>query len=164
MPLNTLGQDEPEIRAAFLPVFLKHNVDLVLQGHDHTYARGSISIEKSISKLSNTSAPKKVRSVFITSVAGPKTYPQKPTRWKEYTNYGVTLERIGENTPTYQIIKKVNNKLIYQSFTTDGKLYDGFTLEKAINGQKTLLEINNLPEQRTFNNTGPYRNHYDLAE
>jgi len=164
MPLNTPGQDEPEIRAAFLPVFLKHNVDLVLQGHDHTYARGSISIEKSISKLSNTSAPKKVKSVFITSVAGPKTYPQKPTRWKEYTNYGVTLDRIGENTPTYQVIKKVNNKLIYQSFTTDGKLYDGFTLEKAINGQKTLLEINNLPEQRTFNNTGPYRNHYDLAE
>lgn len=71
---------------------------------------------------------------------------------------------MGENTPTYQIIKKTDNKLIYQSFTTDGKLYDGFTLEKSINGQKTLREINNLPEQRTFKNTAAYKSHHDLAE
>ncbi|MBE0422299.1 metallophosphatase, partial [Pseudoalteromonas nigrifaciens] len=73
-------------------------------------------------------------------------------------------ERIGENTSTYQIIKKTTNKLIYKSFTTDGKLYDGFTLEKAESGQKTLNVMSDLPKQRTFNNTGDYKSHHDLAE
>lgn len=164
VPLNTPGQDEPEVRAAFLPVLLKHNVDLVLQGHDHTYARGSIGTKEDIAVLASHSSPKKVKSVFVTSVAGPKTYPQKPTRWQEYSHYGVTLERIGENTPTYQVIKKTNNKIIYQSFTTDGKLYDGFTLTKALSGQKILQVISDLPEQRTFDNTGDYKSHHDLAE
>ncbi|WP_158768806.1 metallophosphoesterase family protein [Paraglaciecola sp. L1A13] len=164
MPLNTPGQDEPDVRAAFLPVFLKHNVDLVLQGHDHTYSRGSIGTADDISRIASPTAPKKVKSVFVTSVAGPKTYPQKPTRWQEYRDYGVTLERIGENTPTYQIIQKTANKLRYQSFTTDGKLYDGFSLEKDQDGKNTLHIDSGLPLQRTFDNTGSYKSHHDLAE
>ena len=100
----------------------------------------------------------------MTTVASPKTYPQKPNRWQEYRHYGVVLERIGENTPTYQIIKKTGNKLKYQSFTTDGKLYDGFILEKNMKGQNTLKIQVDLPLQRTFANTGPYRSHHDLAE
>ncbi|WP_166422387.1 metallophosphoesterase family protein [Paraglaciecola sp. 20A4] len=164
MPLNTPGQDEPDVRAAFLPVFLKHNVDLVLQGHDHTYSRGSIGTIDDIAKIANETTQKKVKSVFVTSVAGPKTYPQKLTRWQEYRDYGVTLERIGENTPTYQIINKSANELKYQSFTTDGERYDGFTLEKDQNGQNTLIIDSGLPPQRTFINTGPYTSHHDLAE
>jgi hypothetical protein len=164
MPLNTAGQDEPDVRAAFLPVFLKHNVDLVLQGHDHTYSRGSIGTPEDIGKIASPLEPKKVRSVFLTTVASPKTYPQKLDRWQEYSHYGVVLERIGENTPTYQIIKKTDNKLKYQSFTTDGKLYDGFILEKNLKGQNTLRIQADLPLQRTFANTGPYKSHHDLAE
>jgi hypothetical protein len=164
MPLNSLGQDEPDIRAAFLPILLKHNVDLVLQGHDHTYSRGSIGIKDDIDKVANPATPKKVKSVFLTSVSGPKTYPQKSTRWQEYSEYGVTLDRIGENTPTYQIIKKIGNQIKFKSFTTDGKLYDGFTLDKDQDGQNTLKVQTGLPLQRTFLNTGPYKNHLDLAE
>lgn len=164
MPLNTAGQDEPEIRNAFLPVLLKHNVDLVLQGHDHSYSRGSIGTDKDINLISSPTTAKKVKSVFITSIAGPKTYPQKLTLWQEYKKYGVTLERTGENTPTYQVIKKTKNQLIYQSFTTDGKLYDSFTLEKKSTGEKTLKVEDNLPEQRTFKNTGSYQSHHDLGE
>jgi 3',5'-cyclic AMP phosphodiesterase CpdA len=164
MPLNTAGQDEPDVRAAFLPVFLKHNVDLVLQGHDHTYSRGSIGTPEDIGKVASPIEPKKVKSVFLTTVASPKTYPQKPNRWQQYNHYGVVLERIGENTPTYQIIRKTGNQLRYQSFTTDGKLYDGFVLEKNIKGQNTLKIQADLPAQRTFANTGPYKSHHDLAE
>jgi hypothetical protein len=164
MPLNTPGQDEPDIRAAFLPVFLKHNVDLVLQGHDHTYSRGSIGITDELAKVASPTTPKKVKSVFVTSVAGAKNYPQKPTRWQQYSEYGVTLERIGENTPTYQIIKKIGNQLEFQSFMTNGKLYDGFTLAKDRNGQNTLKVQAGLPLQRTFANTGLYHGHTDLAE
>lgn len=164
MPLNTAGQDEPEIRSAFLPVLLKHNVDLILQGHDHSYSRGSIGTEKDIDLVASATKAKQVKSVFVTSIAGPKTYPQKPTLWQEYQKYGVTLERTGENTPTYQVIKKTNNHLIYQSFTTNGVLYDSFILEKNSQGEKTLRVEKNLPEQRTFKNTGIYRSHHDLGE
>lgn len=164
MPLDTPGQDEPDVRAAFLPVFLKHNVDLVLQGHDHTYSRGSIGSADDVAIVAGPATPKKVKSVFVTSVAGPKNYPQKPTRWQEYSKYGVTLDRTGENTPTYQIIKKIGNRIEFRSFMTDGKLYDGFTLEKDQEGQSTLKVELDLPLQRTFANTGPYQSHDDLAE
>jgi hypothetical protein len=164
MPLNTSGQDEPDIRAAFLPVFLKHSVDLVLQGHDHTYSRGSIGIKDDLAIVASHSTSKRVKSVFVTSVAGPKNYPQKPNGWQEYSAYGVKLERTGENTPTYQIIKKTGNTIEFQSFMTDGKLYDAFTLEKAQDGQNTLTVLAGLPLQRTFSNTGPYVDHHDLAE
>lgn len=164
MPINSPGQDEPEIRAAFLPVFLKYNIDLVLQGHDHTYSRGSIGTTDDIAKVASQTTSKKVKSVFVTSISGPKTYPQKLTRWQEYHEYGVKLERIGENTPTYQVIKKTDNTLKFQSFMTNGKLYDGFVLVKDQNGQNTLKVDKGLPLQRTFLNTGPYKSHLDLAE
>ena len=100
----------------------------------------------------------------MTTVAGPKTYPVKPTRWDEYRDYGVTLERIGENTPTYQIVKKSNQQLSYQAFMGDGTLYDAFTLTKNKAEGKTLIVANDLPPERMFNNTGLYKTHYDLAE
>ena len=164
MPLNTPGQDEPEIRAAFLPIMLKHEVDLVLQGHDHAYARGSIGTDIDAESVATSTASKQIKSVFITSVAGPKTYPIKPTRWDEYKKYGVKLERIAENTPTYQVISKTKDTLKYQSFTADGDIYDAFTLSKDQGGRKTLKVAKALPPERTFNNTGAYKNHHDLAE
>uniref|UniRef100_UPI0030C801F8 metallophosphoesterase family protein n=1 Tax=Enterococcus faecium TaxID=1352 RepID=UPI0030C801F8 len=33
------GRDEPILRAEWLPVFQRNDIDLVLMGHDHTYAR-----------------------------------------------------------------------------------------------------------------------------
>ncbi|MEM9704141.1 MAG: metallophosphoesterase family protein, partial [Planctomycetota bacterium] len=36
------GRDNPELRAAWQPVFDEFGVDLVLQGHDHTYARSKL--------------------------------------------------------------------------------------------------------------------------
>lgn len=164
MPLNTLGQDEPEIRAAFLPVILKHEVDLVLQGHDHAYARGSIGTENDVEKVATSKISKQVKTVFITSVAGPKTYPIKPTRWDEYKKYGVKLERIAENTPTYQVISKTTDTLKYQSFTADGDIYDAFTISKGQDGRKILNIAKDLPPERTFDNTGVYKSHHDLAE
>ncbi|GAC33395.1 purple acid phosphatase family protein [Paraglaciecola polaris] len=164
MPLGTAGQDEPDVRAAFLPIMLKHNVDLVLQGHDHAYSRGSIGTEKDLAIAASSTSLKQVKSVFVTTVAGPKTYPVKPTRWDEYRDYGVTLERIGENTPTYQIVKKSNQQLSYQAFMGDGTLYDAFTLTKNKAEGKTIIVANDLPPERMFNNTGLYKTHYDLAE
>ena len=39
----TPGRDNKTIRDAWLPVFEKHGVDLVLQGHDHAYGRGNLA-------------------------------------------------------------------------------------------------------------------------
>ena len=50
MPLNSPGQDEPAVRSALLPLITEFNVDLVLQGHDHAYSRGSIKSEQGTCK------------------------------------------------------------------------------------------------------------------
>ena len=39
---STLGRDNPELRELWQPVFDEYGVDLVLQGHDHTYARSKL--------------------------------------------------------------------------------------------------------------------------
>ncbi len=176
IPLERGGQDEPNIRAAFLPILLKHNVDLVLQGHDHTYSRGSIGMTGFESTVADAGSSKKVKSVFITSVGGPKNYPQKTSRWQQYQHYGVTLDRIAENTPTYQVIKKRADSLSYQSYTADGVLYDAFTLSKGDRDnrdrdrdrgdrEETTIEVSTgLPRQRVFSNTGAYKSHHDLSK
>ena len=37
-------RDNPDLRRLWQPVFDKHKVDLVLQGHDHTYARSGLVV------------------------------------------------------------------------------------------------------------------------
>lgn len=53
------NRDNTILRERFKPIFEKYGVDLVLQGHDHTYARGGLG---------------KKRPVYLLSVAGPKMY------------------------------------------------------------------------------------------
>ena len=36
------GRDNPMLRALWKPLLDHYNVDLALQGHDHSYARGAV--------------------------------------------------------------------------------------------------------------------------
>ena len=130
------GRDTPEKREKLLPVFLKHKVDLVLQGHDHTYARGAIGEPKDRLGFDDTGA--EITTMFVNSVAGPKQYDFKPTQWDEYKGDGVRLARKAEETQLYQIIRVDGDRLTYESRTATGALYDDFTLEKQANGLKTV--------------------------
>ncbi|PZT92227.1 MAG: metallophosphatase [Citromicrobium sp.] len=154
-------RDNRSRREVLLPVLLKHSVDLVLQGHDHTYARGQVGErEVDLEMTPNRSAAVDegtVTTMFVNSVSGPKQYEFSATGWDAYAPNGVALARRGENTQFFQVIEIDGDQLTYAAYTADGALYDEVDLMKSANGTKSIQPSENtLPEQRLFQNTLPY--------
>ena len=83
------GRDNPEFREVFKPIFDKYNVDLVLQGHDHTYGRGS-NIPMGVNAQSEEAT-----TMYVVSVSGPKMYDLTTDKW---------MDRAASNTQLYQLI------------------------------------------------------------
>ncbi len=120
------------------PLFDKYNVDLALQGHDHTYARGS-NIEEGINKQDETG------TVYVVSVSGPKMYPITANRW---------MKRAAENTQVYQVIEIDGSVLRYKARLVTGEVYDAFELHKQKNRTTKLIEIKPAKMvERTVDNT-----------
>ena len=107
------GRDNAELRAALEPILRKHGVDLVLQGHDHTYARG-----------------RKDGPVYVVSVAGPKQYVGGERGWATRKATGVQL---------FQAISVDGADLTYKAYTATGGLYDAFRLSKPVRGKPARL-------------------------
>jgi len=135
------NRDYPEIRNVWNPIFKKYKVDLILTGHDHTYARGN-NPERLTFKPKDPTGP-----VYVVSVSGPKLYHINPNRW---------MDRAAENTQLYQIISVDENSIDYKAFTVTDELYDEFRIVRHSSGKKTFkdLQPRDYPE-RTFNNTLP---------
>jgi len=109
-----MGRDNPELRNLWKPLFDEFKVDLVLTGHDHTYARTHSE-----------------GSAYIVSVSGPKLYDLDKQEW---------MHRSAEKIQLYQIIRIDSDKLAYEAYTAAGRLYDKFTLKKQENGKNLLME------------------------
>lgn len=123
------GRDNQELRHHWKPLFEKYHVDLALQGHDHSYARGAVYDKPiTVEKKSNKTV---VGPVYVVSVSGGKMYSINESGWDEF---GATQEKTGERTQLFQHISIDGNQLIYQSFTPTGKRFDHF---KLIKNQKT---------------------------
>lgn len=147
------GRDNPRARELLKPIIDKYQVDLLLQGHDHTYARGHVPVRMS----DGETGPTKVKSLYINSVSGPKMYNFRENGWKVYEPDGVELDRKAENTQFFQVIDVDGNRLSYRAFTADGQLYDAFRLLKDTEGNKTLQPWKeDLGPERSFDNTPPY--------
>jgi len=160
-PVYSSGRDRdnPRHREVLLPVLLKHNVDLVLQGHDHTYARGTVPADPQATGPQTPSrrgatTEEGIAAMFVNSVSGPKQYKFSENGWDEYAPTGVTLDRMGENTQFYQVISIDGDELHYAAYTADGELYDDVRLSRSADGVKRITEA--LPPTRTFENTLPY--------
>lgn len=148
-------RDNEGLRAAILPVLRRHNVPLVLQGHDHTYSRGQDHQNPTIKQ--DTSG-----TVFVTSVSGAKMYSLKESRWDGYNDQGAVLERAGENTQFYQLLEIDDKRLDYRSFTATGERYDAFSLlHRGDDGFEIIQESNPGPE-RKHENTEAYGDIEDL--
>jgi len=123
------GRDNKELREAIKPLIDKYGVDLILQGHDHTYARGFPKNEgKGLTVVEDAGA------VYAVSVSGPKMYESKDQEW---------MVRRGEYTQLFQIITVSKDTIKYGAYTPIGTLYDAFEIIKK-DGKKTL--INKVPE------------------
>jgi hypothetical protein len=113
--------ESAKLLAAFGPVLEKHRVDLVLQGHDHTYGRRS-------GEGKGQTLPQ-----YIVSVAGPKQY-----RLSE--NARRTMNPSGEDTQFFQVIRVDGQRLRYRAHTVTGRLYDDFEIERSADGLKHVIE------------------------
>ena len=118
-PFYSAGRDRDDnkTRNAFLSIFDKYSVDLVLTGHDHAYARSY--------KLKNGEKVSKngKGTVYVVSVSGPKMYSVN-------TNYNKIMAKTGGNVQLYQVIGVDGKNLKYESYTATGQLYDSFELKK----------------------------------
>ena len=111
-------RDNKKIRELWAPIFEKHNVDFVLQGHDHAYLR-----THPMKNGAPVDSPG-VGTTYIVSVAGTKMYDQ---RQHNYTAFGMT------NVATYQVFQIAGPHLTYRAHDIDGKLRDQMVVEKSVN-------------------------------
>lgn len=109
-------RDHVKLREIFIPVFDKHSVDLVLQGHDHTYGRTyKLRDGKIVGK-------NKKGTVYVVSVSGPKMYSVNP-------KFEHLMVKMGKNTQLFQVISVERDKLKFQCFTATGEIFDEFLLK-----------------------------------
>lgn len=111
------GRDNLKSREAFLPVFDKHHVDLVLQGHDHTYSRSHRLVNGKIVKDDEQG------TVYVVSSSGPKMYELSE-------KYRPIMASMGEGRQLYQSISIDGQTLKYRAITAAGTLFDSFELTK----------------------------------
>ena len=132
------GRDFEYGRKFWKPLFDKFNVDLVLNGHDHTYARGHVPVK---SRLNDENG--NLQTMYITSVSGPKQYNIDKDQINNYKVDNYTAEKTGENTQFFQVFQTRDNQLIYTAYTATGDLYDKVTILKDFDtGTKTYINLN----------------------
>src|SRR5690606_36512825 len=132
-------RDNAQLRALWQPVFDRHKVDLVMQGHDHTYARtGHRSFDDVGTADQDMAAP---GTVYAVSHAGPKQYKLEPEPW---------MHRAGEDLQLYQVVSVDGFVLRYEARTATGEPYDVFELHKQPDGSPNVLveRIPDVPESR----------------
>ncbi len=145
------GRENEALRRAWKPLFDEHQVDLALQGHDHTYARGRTH---NLAQGVNARSPS--GTVYVNSVSGAKMYDLKENRWAGYD--GIELKRAAENTQLFQIVHVGRDTMKYRSYTVTGERYDAFDLVKRPDGSANEM-IGRAPDgadERTHENTIPY--------
>jgi 3',5'-cyclic AMP phosphodiesterase CpdA len=137
------SRDNDELRSLWMPIYDRHGVDLVLQGHDHTYARGRTPPaseplpigEDRASGLSHQAGD--TGTVYLVSVGGRKMYDFKPTNWDSYP---ASLDRKAEDTQLFQVIRVEGDTLKFQAFTATGQLFDAFDLVKQEGRPNRLVD------------------------
>lgn len=131
------GPEQNKTRDHWKPILDKMNVDLVLQGHDHTYARGQTPIRTSDSEPQDA-----LGTMYVTSVSGPKMYDIDSEGLAAFEDqYGLVTDKAAENTQFFQVIDVRDGRLEYRAYTATGSLYDAVAIEKDEQGNKKLVDI-----------------------
>ncbi|REK12987.1 MAG: metallophosphoesterase [Planctomycetota bacterium] len=132
------GRDNPTIRKLWKPLFDKHKVDLVLQGHDHTYGRFVGELSENVPSGATARSPDG-GTIYVVSVSGPKMYDLERSP---------NMIRGAQDTQLYQIISIDGDTLSYEARSADGRPYDAFKLKKRPGKTNELInEIPDTPER-----------------
>jgi hypothetical protein len=111
-------RDTPNLREYWVPVFDRHHVDLVLQGHDHAYLRTYPL------RAHHRVACGDAGTTYVVAVSGDKFVEQAH---RDYIEVGYA------NLATYQTVEIQNRerRLTYRAWNEAGQIVDEFRLEKA---------------------------------
>ena len=109
------------LKRTLQPVIERRGVDLVLQGHDHTYGRRSGDRRG------------QVLPQYIVTVAGPKQYRLSDVAKR-------TMDPTAEDTQLFQVLRVDGQRLRYQARTATGRLYDDFEILRDARGRKRVVE------------------------
>lgn len=117
------------------PIYNRYKVDLVLQGHHHSFARGR--------KAEEVGARQHAGPVYFVSNSGPKMYD---------TNFADWMERVATNVQMFHNITIKDDKLQVYSYLVNGELYDHIVLTKLPNGDKEFeeIEVTDVEERLEF--------------
>lgn len=128
------GRNFQFARDNWKPILDEYSVDLVLNGHDHTYARGHVpAVNSDGSKAGG------LGTVYVTSVSGPKMYNLDEEQMDGYSVDGYKLNKSAERTQFFQVITIDENKLTYVAYTALGEEYDRFVIAKDFNTGRKLM-------------------------
>jgi acid phosphatase type 7 len=121
-------RDFVELRDVMLPIIDRYHVDLVLQGHDHRYARTHKLARGGVVGAGEPG------TVYSIAMSGPKPHAENP----HFAD--LMAVRSGE-TQTYQIISVAGNRLRYEAYAITGELLDAFELNKDSAGASTYVNL-----------------------
>ncbi|WP_159944472.1 MULTISPECIES: metallophosphoesterase family protein [unclassified Nocardiopsis] len=119
---NSPSRDNAALRRAWLDTLESHDVDLVLQGHDHSYARGNLTANRTSDPAVQTGP------VYTVAVTGTKMYGASTANW---TENGAEARVQLANTQTFQTVRVDGARLHYTARTADGTVVDSFTIDKT---------------------------------
>ena len=148
-------RDSPKRRAVLQPAFDRNGVDLVLQGHDHTYSRtgrmrhahGGGAAHEHVAGEQPAGEPAagaeqnvpiglrarddQTGTVYVVSVSGPKMYSLAKQPF---------MVKSAEQTQLYQVVSIDGDELTYSAYTATGKLFDRFLLRRRSGAPNELIE------------------------
>lgn len=135
------GRNFQFARDHWRPLLDRYGVDLVLNGHDHTYARGHVPMRTADGQDTDD-----LSTVYVTSASGPKQYQLDLEQLKSYEAEGYRLKKSAEQTQFFQVISIDDDTLTYVAYTALGKEYDRAVIKKDFeSGRKQLSTGDDLP-------------------
>ena len=118
-------------REQWKPLLDQYGVDLVLNGHDHSYARGHVRHIDA-----NTGEEGDLGAIYVTSVSGPKQYASDPKDMELYDKDGYQPVKRANMVQLFQVITIEDNTLNFVAYDVLGQERDQFTITKDFNTNK----------------------------
>ena len=114
----------------------------MLYGHDLTYERGQVT-----KLFENDIESNEIKTVYVTSVSGPKFYRLDRKQLKEgYIKDGYKSDKISHLVQFFQVITIEEDKLTYVAYTATGQVYDRAVIVKDFeSGEKKFYQKSQNP-------------------
>lgn len=130
-------RDNVDQREAWLDILEEHDVDLVLQGHDHAYARGHVREDG---------------PVYVVTNAGDKYYDLDPPDRNNWTINGAVRDAAADKISSFQSIRVEADRLVYRSYVgvvgpeatpadaRPGDVLDAFSVVRDADGTTRVVD------------------------